>query len=298
MIESKEIGEVLKSLDCTMEYDIVRDLYILRLDEAPAWTIEISALETLQNYTEVALLNLITAKAANLRAKYREDMKNYYKEAHYPACEPKNREVYFVGGPMHGKSLVLNNGAPVYTAAVMSSMVDMSSSPSNFVAMDDVYKNYLYDIVRSQYGTEITYYGIGQEHNKDILAAFRAQTDLLKRIQDDDPYWELRLKKTPPAPRKSAQIPDGELERWMDNGLASAEVAAMPAPDCPMCGDTGVVTTAGYGSWPCSCSEKTTEQKKEEWKVEPENESAWDKKLREELENGDDTWGAISKKYK
>ena len=61
---------------------------------------------------------------------------------------------------------------------------------------------------------------------------------------------------------------------------------------CTTCADTGIVDSAIYGTWPCPSCEPQDEP-------EPEKEmSAWDKKLKEELNNGDDTWGSIAKKYK
>ena len=64
-------------------------------------------------------------------------------------------------------------------------------------------------------------------------------------------------------------------------------------PKCSACNDTGIVDSYMYGQYECTaCSNKTEEKK-------PEKEmSAWDKKLKEELDNGDDTWGSIVKKYK
>jgi hypothetical protein len=60
---------------------------------------------------------------------------------------------------------------------------------------------------------------------------------------------------------------------------------------CTSCGDTGIIDSYMYGQYECTVCSNTTEKKEEEL-------SAWDKKLKEELDNGDDTWGSISKKYK
>ena len=60
---------------------------------------------------------------------------------------------------------------------------------------------------------------------------------------------------------------------------------------CPTCADTGYIDCSIYGSYECPhCSSKEEKPEKEV--------SAWDKKLKEELDNGDDTWGSIAKKYK
>ena len=62
---------------------------------------------------------------------------------------------------------------------------------------------------------------------------------------------------------------------------------------CSQCADTGIVDSHVYGSWPCTDCENGIRDKQPEKEL-----SAWDKKLKEELERGDDIWGSISKKYK
>jgi hypothetical protein len=60
---------------------------------------------------------------------------------------------------------------------------------------------------------------------------------------------------------------------------------------CNTCKGSGMVDYGFYGAAECpDC--------KEQWDKEQKPLSAWDKKLKEELENGDDTWGSISRKFK
>jgi hypothetical protein len=89
-------------------------------------------------------------------------------------------------------------------------------------------------------------------------------------------------------------------------------ILAITNSDAPLQPFTEGVATDGNGNW-YSLDEalsmvdewKTSSRKSAEYEIDcsreedkKKEESAWDKKLKEELNNGDDIWGAIARKYK
>ena len=99
--------------------------------------------------------------------------------------------------------------------------------------------------------------------------------------------------------QKLGDMMDSQMKILQSGVRKSAEytfpdepVIAMPAPKCTSCNDTGIVDSYMYGQYECTACDMTKAPKKEK------ELSAWDKKLKEELDRGDDTWGSITKKYK
>lgn len=79
----------------------------------------------------------------------------------------------------------------------------------------------------------------------------------------------------------------------LDGGIIDEHLLRVNASNvtCSSCNDTGIVDSYMYGQYECTACDQPVQSKEKEI-------SAWDKKLKEELENGDDTWGSIAKKYR
>jgi hypothetical protein len=122
-----------------------------------------------------------------------------------------------------------------------------------------------------------------------------AEIDIRTFFDNDDNYMEWQFgpiiadSDFTINPDYCQELVDGWITTNFDPLLAKTESFL-----CDTCKGSGMVDYGFYGAAECpDCKEQWDKENKKEKPL-----SAWDKKLKEELENGDDTWGQISRKYK
>ena len=253
--------------------------------------------------------------------KRNSDMKNYgdYKMTGYEKEQEKaTREVTFIGGPNDGKTLIVDAGLSYFRAPIIKpvevSYLGRPHDTTCYSSMEDTYSNFEYKIEPLQERGQYYYFGIPKDA-VGIADAIRRREEYLDKestfvqLGEMLPEFEASEKdkqKLRDGYIRDAYLRDAEAFKKVQNGIRkSAEVdmskvrgvdqsifAEMPAPKCTSCNDTGIVDSYMYGQYECTACDMTKAPKKEK------ELSAWDKKLKEELDRGDDTWGSITKKYK